>query len=165
MAIVTAFLDGSPADFAIVPREVAGFGIAVLPDGRAAVTARDAADRSVVTLVGPGDSFAAFHEVARSVAVGGDLVAIATDDAVRVGSLAELELGGVPSQRLPLVGADLVGAVAISGDGGAIAVVRLDDNVAASRVEILQRRGEAWQPAGTIALDPIDGTATPAWLP
>ncbi len=101
----------------------------------------------------------------RSVAVGGDLVAVRDGRAVRVGSPAELELGAVPSQPLPLVGADLVVRSRYRMTVMRFAVVRLDDNVAASRVEILERRGDAWQPVGTIALDPSDGTAAPAWLP
>jgi len=164
-AIISVPLDGTRATMVQVPLEADGPAIAALPGGRVAFVGRDVQDRGSLALVAAGGSFVSRPVAARSVATGGDVVALADDGAVRVGTLADLDRGALPDERLPLEGGAGIGAVALAPDGSAVAVVRLDGGGAAARIDVLRRAGNGWQAVGSIGLDPTDGTAIPAWLP
>jgi hypothetical protein len=164
-ALVSVPLDGGPASTVEIPLEADGPGIAALPEGRVAFVGRDMRDRGALAQVAAGGSFVTRPVAARSVAAGGDVVALVDDLAVWVGSLADLDRGLLPAQPLPLIGTSGIGAVAIAPDGSAVAVVRLDEGGAATRIDLLWRRGGSWLAAGSVLLDPADGTAIPGWLP
>jgi hypothetical protein len=162
--LVSVPLDGTPATAVQVPLEADGPGIAALPDGRVALVGR-VRDRGVLALIAAAGSFVTQPVAARSVAAGGEVVALVDDGAVRVGTLEDLDRGILPAHALPLRGTAGVGAVAIAPDGSAIALVRLDDSGAAARIDVLERGGDGWRAAGSVGLDPADGTAIAAWLP
>ncbi len=164
-ALVTLRLAGSAASAIDVPLEVDGPAIAALPRGVVAFVGRDLRDRGLLARATASGSFATVPVAARGVTAGGDLVAIIDDAAVFVGSLADLERGTLPSMPLPLDAAGGIGPVAIAADGSAVAVVRLDDQGEATRVEILRRTAGGWTAGPEISLDPRDATAIPAWLP
>jgi len=163
-ALIFVPLDGAPATTVEVPLEADGPAIAALPDGRVAFVGRDLRDRGALARIAPSGSFVTLPVAARSVAAGGDLVALVDDVAVRIGTLAELDRGALPTEPLPLDGTAGVGALAIAPDGSGVAVVRLDDAGAAERIDVLRRVGDRWRTAWSIGLDPADGTAIPAWL-
>ncbi len=164
-ALVSVPVDGTSATTVEVPLEADGPAIAALPGGRVAFVGRDLRDQGALARIAPSGSFVTLPVAARSVAAGGDVVALVDDVAVRIGTLAELDRGALPSEPLPLEGTAGVGAVAIAPDGSCVAVVRLDDAGAAARVDVLRQVGDGWRAAGSIGLDPADGSAIPAWLP
>ncbi len=164
-ALVSVPLDGAPATTVEVPLEPDGPGIAALPEGRVAFVGRDMRDRGALAQVAAGGSFVTRPVASRSVAAGGGLVALVDDVAVRVGTLEDLARGLLPTLLLPLGGTLGIGAVAIAPDGSAVAVVRLDDSGAATQIDLFGRVGGTWRAAGSVALDPADGTAFPGWLP
>ena len=164
-AIVSVPGDGSAPISIEVPLEADGPAIAALPRGVVAFVGRDLRDRGVLARIAASGSFATLPVAARGVAAGGGLVAIVADDAVRVGTLDELDRGRLPSEPLPLEGPDGIGAVAIAPDGTAVAVVRLDDEGRAARVDVLRRTDGAWAASSSLALDPRDGSAIVGWLP
>jgi hypothetical protein len=164
-AIITRTPSGPAAGAIDVPLEADGPDIAALPRGVVAFVGRDLRDQGLLARVTASGSFATVPIAVRGVTAGGDLVAIVDDTSVRVGSLADLERGVLPSRPLPLEPVGGIGHVAIAGDGPGVAVVRLDDQGAATRVEILRRTAGGWTPGPTISLDARDATAIPAWLP
>ena len=84
---------------------------------------------------------------------------------MRLGTLADLERGALPTDPLPLDAGGGIGTVAIAPDGSAVAVVRLDDEGGAEHVEILRSSAGAWLAGPTITLEATAGTAAPVWLP
>ena len=164
-AIVTVPVSGSPPARVEVPLEADGPAIAALPGGIVAFVGRDLRDRGALVRTTPSGSFATLPVAARAVVAGGGLVAIVDDAAVRVGTIDDLGRGVIPVTPLPLEGPGGIGAVAISGDGTAVAVVRLDDEGTATAVEVLRRAGSGWALSTTLPLDQRDGTAGVAWLP
>ncbi len=163
--ILTRPADGAAATSVEVPLEVDGPSVAALPGGVVAFVGRGLDDRGVLARVTGAGSFATLPITARTVTAGGGLVALADDTAVSLGSLADLERGILPTTPLPLDQDGGIGAVAIAPDGTGVAVVRLDGEGAATRVDVLRRVADGWALDATIPLDAADGTAIPAWLP
>jgi hypothetical protein len=164
-SLVRVPVDGSRRASVDVPLEADGPSVAALPRGVVAFVGRDLRDRGTLARITAAGSFTTLPVAARAVAAGDGLVAIVDDAAVRVGTLADLEQGVLPADPLPLAGPDGIGAVAIAGDGSAVAVVRLDEQGVATRVEILRRLADRWTAGTPIGLDARDVTAVPAWLP
>ena len=165
-AVATFAFDGTPTTIVAVPRRADGPALAALPGGGVAYIGRDLRDRTVVVRIRPDGAFEILPAAgSRWIAAGADLVAIAEDAAVMVGRFADLERGVLPAERLPLAGAAGIGAVAVSPDGTAIAVVRPEEGPAPSRVDVLRRAGDAWVPAGPIPLEADPRSAIVAWLP
>ena len=164
-ALVSLPLDGTSATVVEVPLEADGPAIAALPGGWIAFVGRDLRDQGALARIAPSGSFVTLPVAARSVAAGGNVVALVDDVAVRIGTLAELDRGALPGEPLPLEGTAGVGALAIAPDGSCVAVVRLDDTGAAARVDVLRQVDHGWRAAGSMGLDPADGSAIPAWLP
>ncbi len=158
-------VDGSRAAAIEVPLEADGPAVAALPRRVVAFVGRDLHDRTVLARVAASGSLATLPVATRAVAAGGDLVAVVDDVAVRVGTLEDLERGVLPTDPLPLDGPGGIGGVVIAPDGGAVAVVRLDDQGAAVRVEVLRRVEDGWAHGPSIPLQAADATALPAWLP
>ncbi len=164
-SIVTHLLGGAAASAVEVPLEADGPAVAALSRGVVAFVGRDLRDVGTLARITASGSLAMVPVTARSLAAGGDLVAIVDDTTVRIGSLADLERGILPATPLPLGPGAGIGAVAIAPDGSAVAVVRLDEQGAAVRVEVLRNAPGGWRAGPAIALDAGDGTAIPAWLP
>jgi hypothetical protein len=164
-AIITRTLIGTTATRIDLPLEADGPSIAALPRGVVAFVGRDLRDRGLLARVTASDSFATVPVAARGATAGGDLVALVGDASVLVGSLADLERGVLPSRPLPLLPGGGVGHVAIAGDGSGVAVIRLDDQGVATRVEVVRRTAGGWTAGPAITLDARDATAIPAWLP
>jgi len=164
-AIITRPLRATTASTIDLPLEADGPAIAALPRGVVAFVGRDLRDHGLLARVTASGSFATVPVAARGATAGGDLMAIIDDTAVLVGSLADLERGVLPSRPLPLEAPGGIGSVAIAGDGSGVAVVRLDDQGVATRVEILRRTAGGWTAGPAISLDARDTTAIPAWLP
>lgn len=164
-AIITRTIIGSTASTIDLPLEADGPAIAALPRGVVAFVGRDLRDHGLLARVTASGSFATVPVAARGATAGGDLVAIVDDASVLVGSLADLERGVLPSRPLPLDPVGGIGHVAIAGDGSGVAVIRLDDQGVATRLEILRRTAGGWTAGPAISLDARDATAIPAWLP
>jgi hypothetical protein len=162
--VVAAGLDGAAPTVVEIPLEADGPGLAALPDGQVAFVVRDLRDRGALARLAPAGSFVTLPVAARGVAAGGDVFAIVDDAGVRVGSLEELRGGTLPIDRLPLEGSGGSGAVAIAGDGSLVAVVRLDDDGAPDRIEVLARDGSSWIAAGAVPFDDEPGSAIVAWV-
>jgi len=163
--IITVPLDGGRATSVEVLLEADGPAVAALPRGVVAFVGRGLDDRGSLARIAAAGSLATLPIAARSVVAGGGMLAIADDATVLVGTLADLEQGVLPTQPLPLAEPGGIGAVAIAPDGSAVAVVRLDDEGVAARVEVVRRVDGGWATGSTIALEAGDVTAVPAWLP
>lgn len=163
--IVARPVDGSPERYVELPLVPDGPSLALLPDGRVALAARDDENRSRLTMVEASGAFVMLETQARGVAVGGDLLAVMQDlEEVLIGSVAGLARGVAPNDRLPLDGDLGVDNVSIASDGSAIAVLRLDDDLTPVRVDVLARRGDSWVSLDRIAVAPGPGGVTMAWL-
>jgi hypothetical protein len=161
--VVARPVDGSPERYLELPLVPDGPSLAVLPDGRLALAARDEMHRSRLTLVEASGAFAMLGLRARGVAVGGDLVAVTQNlEEVLIGEVAALARGVAPADLLPLDGDLGVDFIAIAPDGSAIAVLRLDVDLRPVRVDVLARRGDTWVTVDRIAVAP--GGVTMAWL-
>ncbi len=164
-ALLTVPVDGSRRTSVEVPLEADGPSVASLPRGVVAFVGRDIRDRAALARITASGSFATVPVEARAIVAGGDFVALVADGFVRVGTLADLERGALPRDPLPLDAGAGIGTVAIAPDGSAMAVVRLDDEGGAHRVETLRSTAGAWVAGPVITLEAEDGTAAPVWLP
>jgi hypothetical protein len=163
--VVARPLDGSPERYVELPLVPDGPGLAVLPDERVALAARDETSRSHLTIVEVSGAFAVLGVRARGVAIGGDLLAVVQDlEEVFIGKVAGLARGVGPTDRLPLDGDLGVDSIAIASDGSAIAVLRLDADLTPVRIDVLTRRGGTWMSLGNIPVAPGRGGVTIAWL-
>lgn len=163
--LLTLPLDGSPGRLVEVPLEADGPGLAALPSGEVAFVARDLGDRSLLARVDPSGTVTTAPLAARTIASAGDLVALADDATVRVGTLAALDRGRLSSTPLPLGGPAGIGPVALSPDGSRAAVVRLDGDGRALRVDVLRLAEGQASDVVALGLDPADGTAIAGFLP
>lgn len=156
---------GGPVRAVTVEAEPDGPGIAALPDGAALLALRDARDTAVLARVTAAGTAAFLGQPARTVASGGDLVAVADDRGVVVGDLGALGRGRLPAERLPLKGDAGVAGLAVAPDGAAIAVVRLGDDGRPARIDVLVRAGGTWRAGPTLPLDAAAGNVLLAWVP
>jgi hypothetical protein len=164
-ALLTVPVDGSRRTSVEVPLEADGPSVASLPRGVVAFVGRDLRDRAALARITASGSFATVPVEARGVVAGGGFVALVSDGFVRFGKLADLERGALPTDSLPLGAGGRIGAVAIAPDGSAVAVVRLDGEGAADRLEILRSTAGGWLAGPTIALEEKGGMVAPVWLP
>jgi hypothetical protein len=104
-----------------------------------------------------------FDRPARAVASGGGLLAVADDDGVVVGRAGAAAAGSLPADPLPLVGGLGIGPVAVSPDGRVVAVVRLDDQGNAVRVDLVRREAGGWTVAADVKVVRRPGGVAVAW--
>jgi hypothetical protein len=165
LLVVARPVDGSPERYFELPLVPDGPGLAVLPDGRLVLVARDEMGRSRLALVETSGAFTILGVRARGVAIGGDLVAVTPDlEEVLIGDATALARGVAPAEPLPLDGDLGVDSIAIAPDGSATAVLRLDADLAPVRVDVHARRGGTWASLGQIPVAPGPGGVTIAWL-
>lgn len=157
--------DGSVGLSVAVAAEADGPGLAALPGGDALLVLRDAGDTAVLARVTAAGAVTFLPQAARAIASGGDLVAVADDAGVLVGSLAALGRGSLPAERLPLAGDGGVAGLAVAPDGAAVAVVRLDDAGSPARIDVLERADGGWRAGPALPVDAASGNVLLAWVP